>query len=253
MQLSVIIPAFNEESTIKSTLIAIAGYLRSAVPDSEIIVVDDGSSDNTQTIATTLSFDIPLRVIVHPNNKGKGAAVRTGIREAKGNYILFIDADLSTDIAQYTYLENALRAGADIAIGSRYLSDSFVAVHQPWFRVMMGRIANGAIRFTLLPGIYDTQCGFKLFRREAALLLVGLQKMDTWSFDMELLILARRLGFCIKEVPVVWENSNRTSRFRSIRDTGRTAGDIVRIVYHLMAGHYGDHPRAPRYPKGISG
>ena len=123
------------------------------------------------------------------------------------------------------------------------MSGSIVAVHQPLFRVAMGRIANAVIRFTLLPGIYDTQCGFKLFRREAALLLVGLQKMDTWSFDMELLILARRLGFCIEEVPVVWENSNRTSRFRSIRDTGRTAGDIVRIVYHLASRHYGDLDR----------
>ncbi|MEK7102802.1 MAG: dolichyl-phosphate beta-glucosyltransferase [Patescibacteria group bacterium] len=238
MQLSVIIPAYNEESTIQSTVIAVADYLRAFVPDSEIIVVDDGSTDETKSIIRSLSLEIPLGSIVHITNKGKGAAVHTGMKAAKGERILFVDADMSTDIKQYDALARALDDDADIAIGSRYLRESHIAVQQPWFRVMIGRIANSIIRLVFLPGIYDTQCGFKAFKREAALALADLQTMDGWSFDMELLVLARRLGYRIIEIPIVWQNSNRVSRFRSIHDAGKTLGDMVRIWYRLATHSY---------------
>lgn len=240
MQLSVIIPAYNEETTMQGTLTAVADFLHAHHPASEIIVVDDGSTDATHHVAQSFTSSIPTRVIRHTHNKGKGAAVRTGMIAAHGDYVLFMDADLSADIGQYPLLARALDAGADIAVGSRYLPGSHIAVAQPWFRVFMGRIANGIIRYTLLPGMYDTQCGFKLFKRSAATALAGKQTMDSWSFDMELLILARRLGYRITEVPITWHDSSRKSRFRSLRDIGRTAIDMIRILWRL------DYPKKIR-------
>ncbi|MDP2656575.1 MAG: glycosyltransferase family 2 protein [bacterium] len=241
MKLSVVIPAYNEEASIRRTITTVADYVRTTFPDGEIIVIDDGSTDHTRDIVRSLMSTYPLRFITHKKNKGKGAAVRTGALSAHGDYILFMDADMSTHIQEFDGLYRALVGGADIAIGSRYMNTSHVVVYQPWFRVILGRIANTIVRMMLLPRIYDTQCGFKAFTHETALILFHLQTMERWSFDVELLVLARRLGYTIVEVPITWEDSrDRKSRFRAVRDANGMVLDVLRVMYAIACKRYGD-------------
>lgn len=244
MKLSIVIPAYNEEASIQRTISTVADYIRASLLDSEIIVVDDGSRDHTGNIVQNLLSTCPLRFIKLSTNQGKGAAVRAGALAATGEYVLFMDADMSTSIQQYDALYRALIDGADIAIASRYVTGSHVAVSQPWFRVVLGRVANAIVRVILLPGIYDTQCGFKVFTRESAMELFSLQRMNRWSFDLELLVLARRLGYMIAEVPVVWRDcQERHSRFHAVRDAWGMVADTARVMFALVTRQYGDLDR----------
>ncbi len=229
--LSVIVPAYNEAGRIGATLDGIQQFLALKYPQSwELLVVDDGSTDSTAEVARS-HFHHPefCRVIASPRNKGKGAAIRRGMAEARGSFRLFTDADNSTPIEELTKLHHALRQGkAEIAIASRAMRGSRLEVRQPLHREMMGRLFNLLVQAIALPGIHDTQCGFKLFTSRAAEELFPRQKLDRWSFDVEILLMARRRGWRIVEVPVRWID-NPNSRVSPLRDSWRVLVDTLRL------------------------
>ncbi len=238
IDLSIVVPAYNEESRIGDTLDFIHAYLQNEEFNSEVIVVSDGSTDETCTvvkeIAATRSY---LRLIDLGVNKGKGAAVRTGVLASQGAYVLFTDADNSTPIEEVSKFWEAKKA-SDILIGSRYLENSNVVVSQPWYRVMIGRSANFLIQLFLVDGVRDTQCGFKLLNAQAAHDIFSRMKVDGFGFDMELLALAELLGYSILELPVSWYNS-ADSRVRPVKDALRTLGDLITIKLGIWGGGYG--------------
>lgn len=210
-ELSLVIPAYNEEKRLPVSLARIADWLGSRTPaiSAEVLVVDDGSSDRTAAVAekTAGGLGLAFRVIRLPENRGKGAAVRAGALEAKGAHVLVTDADLSTPIEE---VDKLLAAGAPVAIGSRGVDATLVKQRQSLFRVASGRLFNLLVRVLAVSGIRDTQCGFKLFRADAAREVFSRAVVDRFAFDVEALLLARRLGFAIKEVPVLWFNSPDT-------------------------------------------
>ena len=209
--LSFVVPAFNEEKRLPVSLARIAEWLGSRTPPvpAEVLVVDDGSSDRTAAVAekTASGLGLSFRVIRLPENRGKGAAVRAGVLEARGEHVLVTDADLSTPIEE---VDKLLAAGAPVAIGSRGVDTTLVKQRQPLFRVASGKVFNLLVRVLAVSGIRDTQCGFKLFRRDAAREVFSRATVDRFAFDVEALLLARRLGYPIAEVPVLWFNSPDT-------------------------------------------
>lgn len=212
MELSLIIPAFNEAQRIGPTLRRFHRFLAARPASFEILVVDDGSTDDTVALVTALAGKLPgLRVLCSPANRGKGHAVRRGMLAATGQVRLFSDADGSTPIDELDPLLRALAAGADIAIGSRYLAASRVTRPQPWCRRVWSRLVNQVVQRVLLPGIVDTHCGFKAFTAAAAVHTFAACTVDGWSFDLEVLARARAQGFRIGEVPVRWENDDRST------------------------------------------
>ena len=225
--LSVVIPAYNEETRLPATLQRVWDYLQSNACDSEIVVVDDGSTDGTREVVRAFGEGKPVRLLT-PGHQGKGGAVRSGMLAAEGRYALMTDADLSTPMEDLAGLLAAAEEGYDVAIGSRALRDSVLEVRQPRYRELMGRTGNLLIQAFLLPGLHDTQCGFKLFRRDAAREVFSRSVMDGVSFDIEVLYLARRLGYRIKEVPVHWAHRSG-SKVRLVRDYGATLLDLGRI------------------------
>lgn len=218
MELSVIIPAFNEAQRIGPTLRRAHRFLAARPARFEIIVVDDGSTDDTVALVMALAGELPgLRVLCSPANRGKGHAVRLGMLAAMGQVRLFSDADGSTPIEELDPLLRALAAGADIAIGSRYLAASRVTRPQPWHRRVWSRLVNRVVQRVLLPGVADTHCGFKAFTAAAAARTFAACTVDGWSFDLEVLARARAQGFRIREVPVRWENDERSkARLRQL-------------------------------------
>ena len=238
MYLSVIIPAYNEAQRLEATLRAVHAYLQRQPYAAEIIVVDDGSEDGTASIVRACGgWFPPISVLHNGRNRGKGFSVRHGFLHARGEYLLFSDADLSTPIEEVEKLLAALHEPCDIAIGSRALRESRVEVHQPWYREHMGRLFNVFVQALAVPGIRDTQCGFKCFTREAALALCQRMTAEGFGFDVEMLYLARRLGYRVREIPVVWRNSPQT-RVRVWRDSVSMMGDLVRIRWHDLRGRY---------------
>jgi len=209
--ISVVVPAFNEEHRLPSSLEKIAAHFAAAPPPSgwELIVVDDGSSDATTRAAREASgrLGLPLKLFRHETNRGKGAAVRTGALSATGDRVLVTDADLSTPIGELAKLERALDGGASIAIGSRALEPALVRERQPLYRVAMGKLFNVCVRMLCVGGIRDTQCGFKLFTWTASRDIFSRAKVDRFAWDVEALLLARRLGHRIDEVAVLWFNA----------------------------------------------
>ena len=211
MELSLIIPAYNEAQRIGPTLRRAHQFLAARPARFEILVVDDGSTDGTVALVTALAAELPgLRVLRSPANRGKGHAVRQGMLAATGRVRLFADADGSTPIDELDALLRALAAGADIAIGSRYLAASRVTRPQPWFRRVWSRLVNRLVQRLLLPGVADTHCGFKAFTAAAATRTFAACTVDGWSFDLEVLARARAHGYHIREVPVRWENDERS-------------------------------------------
>ncbi|HEY8740366.1 MAG TPA: dolichyl-phosphate beta-glucosyltransferase [Candidatus Dormibacteraeota bacterium] len=227
--LSVVIPAFNESVRLPPTVRAVEAYLRASNRRGELIIVDDGSSDGTaEVVDRMIGEGLKLHLLRHDQNRGKGAAVRTGMLAATGGIVLFTDADLSTPIVDVEPLIAALAAGADVAIGSRAMDRSLVEVHQPWIRDRMGRIFNLFVQAILLPGLKDTQCGFKAFRRDAARDLFTATLADGFEFDTEVLYRARRSGLAIREIPVHWRNSPDT-RVNALVDSPRMLLALFRI------------------------
>ncbi len=238
-ELSIVIPAYNEENRIKNTLLIIDDYIKSKNLNAEIIVVDDGSKDKTTELIKKYKSKIKnLEVIRYEKNQGKGFAVKTGVEASKGKYILFADADNSTPIEEHEKLQKALtKNNAEIAIGSRYLKESNVKIKQPKHRVLISRAGNFLIQAFLIDNIKDSQCGFKLFTSKAAKDIFRFQKVKRFAFDMELLVIAQNLEHKIIETPVSWFNSTE-SRVRPVRDGLRSLKDLVYIKLNLWSGRY---------------
>lgn len=226
--ISVVIPAYNEEARLGPTVIRVRDYLLARGGEFEVIVVDDGSRDRTIAVAEEAAAGDPrIHVLAQPGNRGKGAAVRAGMLAATGERVLFSDADLATPIEELAKLEARMDAGADVVIASRALPDSDIRTRQHPAREMMGRTFNVVVRTLLLGGIKDTQCGFKLFRREAARDLFDRATVDGFAFDVEILWLARGT-WSIEEVPVVWHHVEE-SKVSPGSDAARMFLDLVRL------------------------
>ena len=239
-ELSIIIPAYNEELRLPRTLGRIRAYIEATGISSEIIVVDDGSRDGTvQFMESQMAAWPALRLVKNPGNRGKGYSVRKGMLEARGKIVLFTDADLSAPIEEADKLLAAL-ASHDIAIGSRAMDRGLIEVHQPWTRELAGIIFNGIVRAVLGLKIEDTQCGFKAFRRDRSHIIFQQQRIDRFGFDPELLFLAKRNGLTIAEVPVRWANDSGTTV--SFWDGARAMFfEVARVRWNAITGKY---PRA---------
>lgn len=226
------IPAFNEEHRLPAALDRIGRFFGGRDTSLEILVVDDGSADRTAGVAR----DRGARVLVNGRNRGKGHSVRRGMLDATGALRLMTDADLSTPIEDYDRLHDAIAAGAEIAIGSRAADDSSVRVRQGFFRETAGRTFNRLVRRLLLPGLHDTQCGFKLFTAEAARAAFEPANQDGFAFDVEVLVAARRRGLRIAEVGVTWRN-DAASRVTTASGL-RAFADLLTIRRQLRSGRY---------------
>ncbi|HKW58528.1 MAG TPA: dolichyl-phosphate beta-glucosyltransferase [Candidatus Dormibacteraeota bacterium] len=230
--LSVVVPCYNEEGRLPRTVERIEAYLDAERRDYELILVDDGSGDGTRGVMDAAAKDhAAVRVETLPHNRGKGRALAVGVEAARGDPILVTDADLSTPIEELEKLQAALDGGAGVAIGSRALRQSRVEVSQPLYRVLMGKGFNLIVQAVLLPGIWDTQCGFKLFRADVAHRVFAGLVTDGFGYDPEVLYRARKQGVKIAEVPVVWRNSapTKVSPVKSSLDMFR---HVIRIRFH---------------------
>ena len=212
LKLSVVIPAYNEESRLPLTLRDVDAYLRKQDYEYEIIVVNDGSRDRTVEVTNALAREIAnLRLIDNQKNRGKGYAVRQGMLEAKGAYRVFSDADNSTSITHMGRMWPEFEKGFEVIIGSRDIEGAVIAVRQAWWRRRLGDIFNLVVQsLTGLWGIWDTQCGFKGFSARAAREIFSCAKINRWAFDVEVLVIAKKLGYQIKEVPVTWVNDKQS-------------------------------------------
>ena len=236
--LSVIIPAYNEGKRLLPTLSKIYAYLSTKDFPYEIIVVDDGSTDNTlQIIKNFASSDKHIILLVNELNRGKGYSVRKGMLSARGEYVFFTDADLSTPIEEIEKCLPHLINGYHVVIGSRSMRGADIIVHQPWYREKMGKIFNFMVNMVLLKGIIDTQCGFKGFKREVVKTVFSRCKIDGFSFDVEALYLSRKYNFKIKEIPIRWENS-ALSKVSPIKHSLQMFRDLIGIKIKDLKGYY---------------
>jgi len=226
-RLSVVIPAYNEQDRIERTLTRVVEYLDGRGEPYEILVVSDGSTDATEGIVQRFAQTHPqVKLFAYQPNRGKGYAVRYGILRAQGERILFSDADLATPIEELEKLEPYLERGYPVAIGSRPLRESQLVVRQPFYREMAGRAFNKVVQVLAVRGIHDTQCGFKLFTRDAAHAIFSRCRLNGFSFDFEALFYAQRLGYEIAEVPIRWMHQEG-SKVRLLRDGLRMLRDLV--------------------------
>ena len=243
--ISIVIPAYNESARLGPTLDRVLDFVRQEAWDAEVIVVDDGSRDHTADLVRNCARGNPIvRLVQNPGNRGKGYSVRSGVLHAQGAIVLFTDADLSSPIEEAPKLFAALEAGADVAIGSRWARSELQTQRQPIGRQVMGRTFNALLRIILGLDFKDTQCGFKAFRRGAARALFPLQRVEGWGFDAELLFLARKAGFKVAEVPVVWAHEEG-SRIHPLTDGSKMLLEVLRIRWYALTGRYGDIPGRP--------
>ena len=242
--LSVVIPAYNEAARLTATLYAVRAFFQNKPFACEVLVVDDGSSDATSATVERGAASWPaLRLLRNPGNRGKGYAVRHGMLEARGDLALFSDADLSAPIEEADKLLEKLAEGFDVAIGSRALRRELIGRHQSPFREMAGQMVNLLVRAATGLAFHDTQCGFKLFRRAAAQAIFRRQRLEGFGFDVEVLYLARKLGFSAVEVPVRWNHAPGT-KVRMVGDSVEMLTDLLRIRWWDLKGKY-DSAQAP--------
>lgn len=245
---SIVIPAYNEGARLGATLEKVLAYVYEQGWDAEVIVVNDGSRDNTAEIVRNFAArDARLRLLENPGNRGKGYSVRHGMLSARGRIVLFSDADLSSPIEEAPKLFQALADGADIAIGSRWLRAETQTQRQPLHRQIFGRVFNLIMRLILGLRFADTQCGFKAFTGTAVHAIFPRQKIERWGFDPEILFLARKFKFKVKEVPVAWGHSGGT-RINPLVDGFRMFTEMVRIRWYDVTGKYDGDAAMPEPP-----
>ncbi len=240
MHLSVIIPAYNEERRISKTLLDIDKYLSKQKYGYEILVVSDGSKDRTSFVVEKFQGVIKnLRLIANPENHGKGYVVRQGMLEAEGDFRIFTDADNSTTIDQIEKMWPHLERGYEVVIGSRDVKGAVIAVKQPWFRrVLLGNTFNLLVQIICgLWGIWDTQCGFKCLTKKAVEEIFPKCKIDRWAFDPEILVIAKKMGYKIKEVPITWINDPESKV--KLKSTIKMFLDTLKIRWNLICKRYG--------------
>jgi dolichyl-phosphate beta-glucosyltransferase len=234
-----VVPAYDEGHRLEQPLRAISAHLASRPYSAELVVVDDGSEDETFRLVQALAGElkVPVRAFRYRPNRGKGYALKVGFARARGDRILFTDADLATPIQQLDALEQAIDLGYDIAIGSRKRAGADIRVHQPWYRERMGKVFTWLVR-SFLADVSDATCGFKMFRGDIGRSLFAHLRIDDWAFDAELLLLAKRRGYKIQEVPVRWEDQSGT-KVRLLRDAWRSARGLLQIACNDRRGLYG--------------
>lgn len=241
--LSVIIPAYKEKDRIGQTLLEIENYLNPKGFSYEVLVILDGSPDTTGEVAKAHADRVKnLRVIENPENHGKGYVVRQGLLEAKGKYRLFMDADGSTSIVHLdTFLPQLEKEGYDVVIGSRDLKEANIEVHEPWYREISGNVGNWAIQIVMgLWGYFDTQCGFKIVSEKVAEAVASRMVVDRFGFDFEMLVLAKKLGFRMKQMPVRWVHEAEGSTVKLFGPNGyiQVLIDLFKTRVRLMTGQY---------------
>ena len=237
-QLSIVIPAYNESARIELTLERVMSCVEKQGWDAEVLVVDDGSTDATPEIVQRWMERYPrLHLIQNEGNRGKGYSVRNGLLQAAGEVVMFTDADLSAPMEEAERLLAAIADGADVAIGSRWLDKTRQTIHQPLYRRFFGRCFNWVTRVVMGLPFKDTQCGFKAFKRPAAQMIFRLQRIERWGFDPEILFIARKLGYDIREVPVTWGHDER-SRMSYLKDGMKMLEEMAVIRSNSIAGRY---------------
>jgi glycosyltransferase involved in cell wall biosynthesis len=238
-QYSIVIPAFNESARIPATLRSVVDCIRARSWNAEVVVVNDGSRDDTAQVVRQFALQAPeVRLIENPSNRGKGYSVRSGILHALGDIVMFTDADLSSPIEEAEGLFTAIANGADIAIGSRWLATSRQTHRQPLYRQFFGRCFNALTRMVMSLPFADTQCGFKAFTRSAAQTVFQLQTIERWGFDPELLFIALKRGYRIQEVPVSWAHDART-RISYLRDGLKMLKELAIVRWNALTRRYG--------------
>lgn len=238
--LSIIVPAYNEASRLPQTLPQIADFILEQPYQAEVLIVNNNSSDSTREIACEFAHEFPFVKVLDEPTQGKGAAVRTGMLAATGDYLFMADADLSMPIAEVNKFLPPVLSDYDVAIGSREASGA-VRYNEPEYRHIMGRVFNMIVRVLAVPGFQDTQAGFKCFRRQVALDVIANQTINGWAFDVELLYIALRRGYDIIEVPIHW-HYRQNSRVSPLRDAINMVRQVLRIRLNGMQGQY-DRPQ----------
>jgi dolichyl-phosphate beta-glucosyltransferase len=239
VKLSVVIPAYNEEFRLPKTLSQSLRYLEAQPYRSEVIVVNDGSSDKTESVVRGQSLNsVPLRLLNHPDgaNHGKGASVRRGMMEARGAYRLFMDADNSTTLNQVDRFWPMFSQGYDVVIGSRALKDSIIGIRQNKLKEIAGKFGNWVIQRFAVPGVLDTQAGFKMLTAEKAEIIFPCLTIDRWGYDVEMLVVARTHGCRIAEIPITWINA--TGSKVTMGTYFQVLGEIWKIRRNFKAGLY---------------
>jgi len=237
-QLSIVIPAYNESARIEDALQRVMECVSAKEWDAEVLVVDDGSTDDTAAIVQRWTLQYPrLHLIRNSGNKGKGYSVRNGLLQAAGEVVMFTDADLSAPMEEAERLIAMLADGADVAIGSRWMDRTRQTIQQPLYRRFFGRCFNWITRTVMGLPFKDTQCGFKAFKRPAAQVIFRLQTIERWGFDPEILFIANKLKYAVREVPVTWGHDER-SRMSYLKDGMRMLEDMAKIRANSFAGRY---------------
>lgn len=249
ISLSVVVPAFNEATRLRSTLPVLLEYLNQSETESELIVVDDGSRDNTADVAREVlagSDQVRTSVLSYQSNLGKGRAVRLGLLASRGDVALFSDADLSTPITETPKLVGPIERGeCDVSIGSRALDRKLIGIHQPWRREQGGRIFNLVVRLATGLPFWDTQCGFKAFRMSVCRPIIEGAMIDRFGFDVELLYVAQRAGLQVKEIPVRWDHYEG-SKVSVASDSFKMLAEVALIRQQARRGAYDKAIKASR-------
>lgn len=250
-RVSIVIPAFNESARIDRTLERVLECVAQREWDAEILVVDDGSTDDTPEVVKRWMDHHPrLHLVKNVQNRGKGYSVRNGLLQATGEIVMFTDADLSAPMVEAERLFAAIEAGADVAIGSRWLDRQKQTLHQPMYRRFFGRCYNWLTRTVMGLPFKDTQCGFKAFRREVAQVVFRLQTIERWGFDPEILFIARKLKYRIVEVAVTWGHDER-SRLSYLKDGSQMLKEMAEIRSNFLRGRYDQAIAAIRDTSGM--